>query len=90
MKSESNLRKELWNRLTPCQLKHLTIRRQTFFLNKIYQQINSYILKYINELREKKTSRESIFEPKYLNLVIVSKADTFDNKAPKEKMLFSF
>ena len=29
----------------------------------------------------KKTSRESIFEPNYSSLVIVSKADTFDNKA---------
>ena len=38
----------------------------------------------------KKTSRESIFEPNYSSLVIVSQADTFDNKAPKEKMLFSF
>ena len=37
-----------------------------------------------------KTSRESIFEANSSSLVIVSKADTFDNKAPKEKMLFSF
>ena len=90
MKTESNLRKKLWNRLTPCSLKHLTIRRQTFSFNKIYQGINSYILKYINELWGKKTSRESIFEANSSSLVIVSKADTFDNKAPKEKMLFSF
>ena len=47
--------------------------------------------KKIKKRREKKkTSRESIFEANYSSLVIVSKADTFDNKAPKEKMLFSF
>ena len=56
-----------------------------FFLNKIYQWINSYILKYINELWGKKTSRELIFEANSSSLVIVSKADTFDNKAQKEK-----
>ena len=38
----------------------------------------------------KKTTRESIFEANSSSLVIVSKADTFDNKTPKEKMLFSF
>ena len=38
----------------------------------------------------KKTTRESIFEANSSSLVIVSKADTFDNKDPKEKMLFSF
>ena len=38
----------------------------------------------------KTTSRESIFEANSSSLDIVSKADTFDNKAPKENMLFSF
>ena len=38
----------------------------------------------------KKTTRESIFEANSSSLVIVSKADTFDNKAPKEKNAFFF
>ena len=36
----------------------------------------------------KTTSRESIFEANSSSLVIVSNADTFDNKAPKEKKCF--
>ena len=38
----------------------------------------------------KTTSRESIFEPNYSSLVIVSQADTFDNKAPENQNAFFF
>ena len=90
MKTESNLRKRLWNRLTPCSLKHLTIRRQTFSFNKIYQGINSYILKYINELWGKKLLENQFLRQTLRVWLLCQKLIHLTIRLQKKKCFFLF